>query len=110
MEAMDGQRLSRSASDKRLGGVCGGIAEYFGVDPLLVRIGFVVLALASFGFGVLLYVVLWIALPEAAPGTVAPPRYGRSSAAVRTAEERYARGEITAEELHQIRADLLGGS
>jgi phage shock protein C len=109
MESMEGQRLSRSVSDKRLGGVCGGIAEYFGVDPLLVRIGFVVLALASFGFGVLLYIVLWIALPQAAAGTAPPPRYGRSAGAVRIAEERYARGEITAEELHQIRADLIGG-
>lgn len=109
MGRMDGRKLTRSESDKRLGGVCGGIAEYFGVDPLLVRIGFVVLALVSFGLGVLLYLVLWIALPQAEPGAASPVRYGRASAAVRIAEERYARGEISSEELHQIRADLTGG-
>jgi phage shock protein C len=105
MTGMDGRRLTRSSTDKRLGGVCGGLAEYFGVDPLFVRLVFVAAALAG-GFGILLYAVLWIALPQAAPGAAPPPRYGRSSSAVRVAEERYARGEITAEELRQIRSDL----
>jgi phage shock protein C len=109
MWEMDGRKLTRSESDKRLGGVCGGIAQYFGVDPLLVRIGFVLLSLVSFGLGVLLYIVLWIALPAGEPGAVPPVRYGRASSAVRIAEERYARGEISAEDLYQIRADLTGG-
>jgi phage shock protein C len=104
MRDVDGRKLTRSATDRRLGGVCGGIAEYFGIDPLFVRLVFVAAGLA--GFGVLLYVVLWIALPESAPGAAPPPRYGRGSTAVRIAEERYARGEISADELRQIRADL----
>jgi phage shock protein PspC (stress-responsive transcriptional regulator) len=106
---MDGRRLTRSSTDKRLGGVCGGLAEYFGVDPLFVRLVFVATALAG-GFGILLYVVLWIALPEAPPGAVPSPRYSRASSAVRIAEERYARGEISAEELRQIRSDLTESS
>lgn len=65
------RRLTRSV-DRRLGGVCGGIAEYFGVEPTLVRIGFVVLAIFSMGFGaVLLYGVLWAIMPL--PDPEAPP-------------------------------------
>jgi phage shock protein C len=109
MRTMDGRQLTLSETDKRIAGVCGGLAEYFGVDPVLVRVGFVV---AGFmGFGVLLYIALWIVLPRGQPGAApAAPRHGRAWSAVRIAEERYARGEITAEELRQIRADLTGGS
>ncbi len=105
---MQSRQLTRSETDKRLAGVCGGIAEYFGIDAILVRIGFVVAGLM--GWGVLLYVVLWIVLPKGQqlPGGAPPP--GRASPAVRIAEERYARGEISAEELHQIRGDLTRGS
>src|SRR5205823_11167635 len=102
---MQRRRLYRSTSDKRLAGVCGGLAEYFDVDPLLVRIGFVVAALA--GPGVIAYLVLWIAMPKASTADAATPGPGRSRArAVAIAEERYARGEITADQLARIRADL----
>lgn len=58
------RRLTRSA-DRRVGGVCGGLAEYFGVDATLVRVTFIVLAIVSLGFGaVLLYGVLWAIMPE----------------------------------------------
>jgi len=103
MVPMDGRKLTRSETDKRLAGVCGGLAEYFGVDPILIRIAFVVLAVM--GPGILLYVVLWIVMPKGQPGT-APAWRGRTSPAVRIAEERFAKGEITAEELAQIRSDL----
>jgi len=56
-------RLYRSTSDRAIAGVCGGLAHYFKVDPALVRILFLVFALAG-GASVLLYVVLWIAVPE----------------------------------------------
>jgi phage shock protein C len=61
-------RLFRSATDKVIGGVCGGLAHYFNIDPALVRLAFVVFALTG-GAGVLLYIVLWIAVPvgEGAP-------------------------------------------
>jgi phage shock protein C len=57
------KRLYRSAADKKLGGVCGGIAEYFGVDATLVRLAFVLLSLAG-GPGLLLYIVMWAIVPE----------------------------------------------
>jgi len=59
-------KLTRSREDKILGGVCGGIARYLGVDPLLVRILFVLLALAN-GLGVLTYFALWMLLPVGEP-------------------------------------------
>jgi phage shock protein C len=104
---MQTRQLTRSETNRRIAGVCGGIAEYFGIDPLLVRIGFLVAALM--GWGVLVYVVLWIVLPKGQPSG-SPPPPGRVSPAVRIAEERYARGEISAEELHQLRGDLTRDS
>ncbi len=97
-------RLTRSETDKRIGGVCGGIAEYFDIDSTLVRIGFVLISLMS-GVGVLVYVVLWIVLPKGSGVAVESQTYRRQSA-LRIAEERFARGEISAEELEQIRLDL----
>jgi phage shock protein C len=55
-------RLYRSRSDRMVAGVCGGLAKYFNVDPTLVRLVFVVLALAG-GPGLLLYLVMWIITP-----------------------------------------------
>ncbi|HWC14636.1 MAG TPA: PspC domain-containing protein [Actinomycetota bacterium] len=93
---MSTRRLTRSTTDRHIAGVAGGIADYLGMDPSLVRILWVV-AIVFGGFGFLAYVVLWIALPEGS---------GRSSSAVTIAEERYARGEITADELRRIKEDL----
>ncbi len=58
-----GKRLYRSRTDRLIGGVCGGMAEYLGIDPVLVRVLWVVLAL-SFGAGILAYVLLWLVTPE----------------------------------------------
>jgi len=55
-------RLYRSRSDVMLGGVCAGLAAYFGLDVTLVRIIFVLMALGT-GFGVFLYLLLWIVVP-----------------------------------------------
>jgi phage shock protein PspC (stress-responsive transcriptional regulator) len=104
---MQQRQLTRSETNKRIAGVCGGIAEYFGIDPLLVRIGFLIAAFM--GWGLLVYAVLWIVLPRG-QASGAPPPPGRVSPAVRIAEERYARGEISAEDLHQLRGDLTRGS
>jgi phage shock protein C len=60
---MEPKRLYRSIRDRKIGGVCAGLAEYFDFDPLLVRLIFVVLALAG-GGGVLIYLVLWVVTPE----------------------------------------------
>jgi phage shock protein C len=88
-------QLTRSKTDRVIAGVAGGIAERFALNPTLVRIAWVV-SIFFGGFGLLAYVVLWIALPG---GPAQVP-------AIRIAEERYARGEISAEELRRIRADL----
>lgn len=58
------KRLYRTENDKVIGGVCGGLANYFGLDTILVRIIFVVVALA--GAGILAYIILWIAVPSSA--------------------------------------------
>lgn len=61
------KRLYRSRKDAMLGGVCGGIAEYFSIDPAIVRIAFAVTMFAG-GIGVLGYFLAWIIIPEAKPG------------------------------------------
>lgn len=61
--------LRRSHDDRVIGGVCGGLGRYLGVDPVLLRIAFVVLAIAG-GGGVILYIVGWILIPEEKPGEV----------------------------------------
>ena len=68
-----GERLYRNENDKVIAGVCGGLAAYFGVDPLIVRILFVVCAL-GFGFGFLVYLVLWIAVPSTASTVIGSAR------------------------------------
>lgn len=56
------KRLYRSAKSKVFGGVAGGIAEYFDIDPIIIRLLFVIIALAG-GGGAIVYLILWIALP-----------------------------------------------
>jgi phage shock protein PspC (stress-responsive transcriptional regulator) len=59
------KRLYRSKSDVMLGGVAAGIAEYFNLDPTLVRLLAVLLALATGGFPVILvYIILWFVIPR----------------------------------------------
>lgn len=60
-----GKRLFRNPEDEVIGGVCSGIAAYFGIqDPLWVRIAFIVFTISG-GFGIPLYVILWAILPKA---------------------------------------------
>ena len=68
-------RVLRRSTDRVIGGVCAGLGRYLGIDPVLLRIAFVVLALAG-GGGIVLYVVAWILIPEERPGEAlgsAPP-------------------------------------
>lgn len=59
------RRITRSKTDRMIAGVCGGIAAYLGVDPTLVRVGYVLLSFLSAAFpGLLLYVILWAVIPE----------------------------------------------
>ena len=57
------KKLYRSRQDQIIGGVCGGIAEYFGIDATLVRLAFVLFALIE-GAGVIAYIIAWIIVPE----------------------------------------------
>ena len=60
------KRLMRSSIDSKIGGVCGGLAEYFEADPGIVRIVVTLITIASgFVFGILTYVVAWVILPLA---------------------------------------------
>jgi len=60
---MQQKRFYLSQTDKKLGGVCGGLADYFDVDPLLVRIAFVILFF-GYGSGLLIYILLWLLAPK----------------------------------------------
>ena len=68
-------QLRRSGTEKMLGGVCGGLAEYSGVDVVLWRVGFVGFTLLG-GAGVLVYLLLWVLMPSG------PLRPGDSPSAV----------------------------
>lgn len=52
-----------SSSDKKIGGVCGGLAEYFDIDPLIVRIAFAAFIL-SYETGIIAYLLIWILAPK----------------------------------------------
>jgi phage shock protein C len=91
---MTTRQLTRSTTDRRIAGVAGGMAAYFDIDPTLVRVGWVVAGVMA--WGIFAYLLLWLIVPT---GTTTP-------SAIRLAEERYAKGEITAEELARIRRDL----
>ncbi len=56
------KRIYRSSRDRMLGGVCGGLGEYFDVDPTIVRLVAVVFALS--GAGILAYIIAWIIIPD----------------------------------------------
>jgi phage shock protein C len=61
---MQTRQLRRSRTNRRIAGVCGGLGAYFGVEPTLIRILFVLLALPGGAPGILIYLILWLAMPE----------------------------------------------
>ncbi|MDQ2753138.1 MAG: PspC domain-containing protein, partial [Bacteroidota bacterium] len=67
------ERFYRSENDKIIAGVCGGLAAYFGIDPIIVRVLFVVFSF-GFGFGFIAYIVLWIAVPSTASTVIGSAR------------------------------------
>ena len=62
------KKLYRSLSDKKLAGVCGGIAEYFGLDATLIRVGWALVSL--FGPGILAYIICALIIPEKPDSTI----------------------------------------
>jgi len=57
------KKLYRSTKDRWLAGICGGIAEYFELDPTIIRVLFVVFSLFA-GGGILAYIILWLIIPQ----------------------------------------------
>ena len=57
------QTVRRSRGDRVIAGVCGGLGRYLGIDPVLLRVAFIILALAN-GVGLIAYIVAWVAIPE----------------------------------------------
>ncbi len=67
------RKLTRSRRDKKIGGVCAGAAEYFDLDPTLVRVLWVIFALLG-GWGLLAYLVAWIVIPLEPKALPAPEK------------------------------------
>ena len=57
------KKLYKSSTDKKLWGVCGGFAKYFGLDSTMVRIGYIAMILFA-GFGILFYIICALVMPE----------------------------------------------
>jgi len=67
-----GKRLTRSRKHKMIAGVCGGIADYFELDPTVVRVAYVLISIVSVAFpGILAYIILMFVMPP--PDSPAPP-------------------------------------
>ncbi len=58
------RRLYRSETNRMIAGVCGGLGDYFDIDPVLIRLIFVVLAVFSGGLWFLVYILFWIIIPR----------------------------------------------
>ncbi|HLR92353.1 MAG TPA: PspC domain-containing protein [Atopostipes sp.] len=59
------KKLTKSKTNSMIAGVCGGIAEYFGIDPTLVRVGYLIFTFLTAGSPILLYLMLAFVIPEA---------------------------------------------
>ena len=113
---MEPKRFYRSDINHVFAGVCGGIAEYFNIDPILVRLLFVVLVFAG-GSGVLIYIILWIAAPMKPgnqPGMNNPSVQGNtihSQEPQQTTDNPSDRHQIPEQEKNQnkTRRGLIGG-
>jgi phage shock protein C len=58
------KKLFLSISDRKIGGVCGGIGEYLDRDPTVIRILFILLVFFSFGLGIFAYLAMWLIIPK----------------------------------------------
>lgn len=65
---VSGRRLTRSTTDRQIGGVCGGLAEYFGIDSNVMRLIWAILTImpGAIVFGVVAYLIAWFIMPDAA--------------------------------------------
>jgi phage shock protein C len=113
-------RLTRNMLDRVLGGVCGGIGSYLGMSSWWVRGAFVALALTTFNFAMLLYILLWLIVPYQSladlppllrPGEPRTPRYARPETVLALGAATIAVGIIVLAQstgvLQSARGDLL---
>jgi phage shock protein C len=62
------KKLYLSNTNRKIGGVCGGLGEFFNVDATIVRVLYILLILFSFGFGILAYLAMWAVIPRRPTG------------------------------------------
>src|SRR3954466_13374722 len=80
------KQLRRPLDDRMVAGVCSGVARYLGIDPVLVRVGFAVLAFVTWGAALIAYPVMWIIMPDEPTAQPSPwrdrtdPAWGQPSA------------------------------
>ncbi len=98
--------LYRSRSDAMIAGVCGGLGRYLAIDPIWVRLVFVLLALSGGGLGVLIYLVLWLVIPRQGAGRPATTETVRSGTQG-IAERARAMGDEVRERLAQPDPSLI---
>jgi phage shock protein C len=58
------KRLYRSKKEKIIGGVCGGLGEFFDIDPTIIRLLWAIITILSIGAGILVYLLAWIIIPQ----------------------------------------------
>ena len=58
------KRLYRSRYNRKIAGVCGGLGDYFNVDPTIMRLIFIMVILFSVGLGIIAYILMWVVMPE----------------------------------------------
>ncbi len=61
---MKDKRLIKSSSNRMISGVCGGIGEYFGIDPTVIRLIWAILTFCGLGSGILIYIIAAVVIPE----------------------------------------------
>ncbi|PLX14285.1 MAG: stress-responsive transcriptional regulator [Marinilabiliales bacterium] len=98
-------RLYRSISDKMIGGVCGGLANYFNVDIALIRIAFVLLLIFG-GGGFLAYIILWIVIPAEPMGFT---KTGHTEATHDTMDNKDVSGHGESNERKKNNTSLIAG-
>ncbi len=103
MSSNHSKRLQRSRDSRMIAGVCGGLGDYFNLDPTLIRLIFVILALAAGGMTIILYPILWIVMPlaplGAEPMAAAASEPATASQASATTEQAFTPEEVKAWDL-----------
>ena len=105
---MEPRRLTRDSRRAVLGGVAAGIADYLGVDPVLVRIVFIALAVLS-GAGIVAYFVGWIIMPRSDEEPARAPAAGGAAAVDRIVDKVREAGDRLADEIHRLPKDAGRG-